>query len=141
MPRKNSEHSRIVLNLIQNQAWFKDSGWSFTPIVNKTHKDVAKLLADSSLFLSFGYPEGFGLPLAEAVVSGCSVVGYDGIGGTEIFDLCKPFDVFKPVAFRDFHSFLKELSTLFPNIVHHRDCEQGLFRPLILFLVVTLEKQ
>ena len=47
------------------------------------------------------------MPLAEAIVSGCMVVGYDGIGGREIFDLCKPFDVFAPVPFRDFHLFSK----------------------------------
>ena len=107
MPRKNPDHSKIVRNLIERQPWFKDSGWSFIPIDNKSHGEVAAILADTSVFLSFGYPEGFGLPLAEAIVSGCTVVGYDGLGGSEISDLCKPFDTFSSVPFRDFHSFLK----------------------------------
>ena len=47
------------------------------------------------------------MPLAEAIVSGCMVVGYDGIGGGEISDLCKPFDVFASVPFRDFYSLSK----------------------------------
>ena len=107
MPRKNATHSRAVLELIKNQSWFQDSGWSFTPIHKKSLAEVSAILADSSIFLSFGYPEGFGLPLAEAIVSGCHVVGYDGIGGSEIAHLCKPLDVFVSVPFRDFHSFMK----------------------------------
>ena len=107
MPRKNSNHSKIVRCLIEDQIWFKNSSWSFAPIDNQTHYEVARSLADSSLFLSFGYPEGFGLPVAEALVSGCPVVGYHGLGGSEILDSCKSFDVFKPVSFRDFHAFLR----------------------------------
>lgn len=107
MPRKNSSHSHAVVEIIKNQPWFKGSGWSFTPISNKSLSAVSTILSDSSIFLSFGHPEGFGLPLAEAIVSGCLVVGYHGIGGAEISDLCKSFDVFTPVAFRDFHSFVK----------------------------------
>ena len=107
MPRKNESHSRIVVDLIKNQSWFRDSGWSFNPINNKSLPEVSEILHDSSIFLSFGYPEGFGLPLAEAIISGCLLVGYDGIGGSEISDLCKPFDVFTSVSFRDFHSFVK----------------------------------
>ena len=37
------------------------------------------------MFLSFGHPEGFGLPAAEAMSCGCLVVGYDGLGGREFF--------------------------------------------------------
>lgn len=111
MPRKNSSHSRTVIELIKNQAWFRRSGWSFVPIDNKSLEEVSALLADSSIFLSFGYPEGFGLPLAEALVSGCYVVGYDGIGGSEISDLCRQLDVFVPIAFRDFHAFVKGVNS------------------------------
>ena len=107
MPRKNFSHSHVFVELVKSQAWFQNSCWSFVPIVNKSLSDVSSILSSSSLFLSFGYPEGFGLPLAEAIASGCMVVGYDGIGGREISDLCKPFDVFIPVPFRDFHLFSK----------------------------------
>ena len=107
MPRKNPIHARIVLDLLKNQPWFSDSGWRFLPINNKSLVDVSSILSDSSIFLSFGYPEGFGLPLAEAIVSGCYVIGYDGIGGSEIYDLCRPFDVFTSVPYRDFHLFVQ----------------------------------
>ena len=32
-----------------------------------SQSEVFSVLADSSLFLSFGHPEGFGLPVAEAM--------------------------------------------------------------------------
>tara|TARA_B100000674_G_C37618455_1_gene813139 strand:+ start:192 stop:539 length:348 start_codon:yes stop_codon:yes gene_type:complete len=35
--------------------------------------------------LAFGHPEGFGLPIAEAMAAGCWVVGYSGGGGQELF--------------------------------------------------------
>ena len=121
MPRKNTSHSRGP-QINSKQSWFKDSSWSFISINNKSHAEVASILADSSIFLSFGYPEGFGLPLAEAIVSGCPVVGYHGLGGSEIYDLCHPFGVFSPVPFRDFHSFLKGVQSFIDQYVHLRVC-------------------
>ena len=106
MPRKNPDHAKVLLNLLKAQPWFKESGWSFSPIHNKSLSEVSSILRNSSLFLSFGYPEGFGLPLAEAIVSGCYVVGYDGIGGSEISELCRPYNVFSSIPYRDFHFFL-----------------------------------
>ena len=43
------------------------------------------ILRESLIFLSFSYREGFGLPPAEAMASGCIVVGYTGVGGEEFF--------------------------------------------------------
>ena len=37
------------------------------------------------IFLSFGHPEGFGLPITEAMASGYWVIGYHGGGGRELF--------------------------------------------------------
>jgi glycosyltransferase involved in cell wall biosynthesis len=47
---------------------------------------VARIYQESLLFLSFGYPEGFGLPAAEAMASGCVVIGFHGGGGREFFN-------------------------------------------------------
>ena len=47
------------------------------------HKDVANALQKALLFLSCGHPEGFGLPLAEAIACGCLVVGYHGLAGRD----------------------------------------------------------
>ena len=35
------------------------------------HSEVADFLNGALLFLAFGHPEGFGLPIAEAMASGC----------------------------------------------------------------------
>ena len=50
------------------------------PIHNVTHKGRAVAFCFIH-FLSFGFPEGFGLPLVESLFLGNIVVGYDGIGG------------------------------------------------------------
>ena len=44
---------------------------------------MAQELREALLFLSCGHPEGFGLPLAEAIASGCLIVGYHGLGGRD----------------------------------------------------------
>jgi glycosyltransferase involved in cell wall biosynthesis len=46
---------------------------------------AAEILRESAIFMSFGHPEGFGLPPAEAMAAGCIVVGYHGNGGREFF--------------------------------------------------------
>ena len=46
-------------------------------------EEVASALQDALFFLSCGHPEGFGLPLAEAIACGCLVVGYHGLAGRD----------------------------------------------------------
>lgn len=67
-------------------------GWELVPIEGRPEHEVARLLRDSAIFLSFSQRDGFGLPPAEAMASGCYVVGYPGNGGTEFFDptYCTP---------------------------------------------------
>jgi glycosyltransferase involved in cell wall biosynthesis len=50
-----------------------------------TERQVGDRLRNATLFLSFGYQEGFGLPAAEAMACGCYVVGFHGCGGVEFF--------------------------------------------------------
>ena len=85
MPRKNSHDADVVVALLQQQSWWK--GWSLKRIENCSHDAVVTALQSSLVFLSFGHPEGFGLPVAEAMACGCAVVGYSGLGGRELFDL------------------------------------------------------
>jgi glycosyltransferase involved in cell wall biosynthesis len=42
-------------------------------------------LRRAALFVALGREEGFGLPVAEALASGCPVVGFHGMGGRELF--------------------------------------------------------
>jgi Glycosyl transferases group 1 len=67
-------------------------GWELTAIAGRTEAQTAEILRGSAVFLSFSEREGFGLPPAEAMASGCYVVGYPGMGGREFFepDYCTP---------------------------------------------------
>ena len=104
MPRKNSRDCKIVLSLLSSKPWLR--GWSLVPIDGYPQEKVASILQDSMLFYSFGHPEGFGLPVAEALACGCAVVGYSGLGGRELFNLAKKFHVVKEIAYGDWLGFV-----------------------------------
>lgn len=85
MPRKNralGEQARQVaeakLALAPNAPRLE-----WLTIHNLPRAEVAERLASCHLFLSIGFPEGFGLPPAEAMASGCVPVGFTGLGGWE----------------------------------------------------------
>lgn len=59
--------------------------WNLVPIENKSQKEVAKIFRKSLLYINLVYQEGFGLPSAEAMACGCSVIGYHGMGGKEFY--------------------------------------------------------
>ena len=82
--RKNPRDSLILSSLLQSLQW--NSNWSLRALSGCTHQEVASAMSESLIFLSFGHPEGFGLPVAEAIASGCAVIGYSGLGGNELFD-------------------------------------------------------
>lgn len=84
MPRKHPEDAQQVINLLR----FREvlSGWRVAPIQNASQTQAAAILRESMIFLSFGHPEGFGLPAAEAMACGCITIGYHGNGGREFWD-------------------------------------------------------
>ena len=69
-------------------------------------------------FLSFGHPEGFGLPLAEAAACGCALIGYDGLGGRELMDCAKRHDVGWPVPVGDWLGFINGVHALHQQLDH-----------------------
>lgn len=83
MPRKNPLDVFQVLNLLKHRG--KLDGYELRPIDRKTENEVAAILRESAFFLSFGYPEGLGLPPLEAMACGATVIGYHGRGGKEYF--------------------------------------------------------
>ena len=99
MPRKHPEDAIQVLGLLRLRGKLDD--FSVVPIDNASEADVARIMRESLIFLSFGYPEGFSLPPAEAMASGCIVIGYHGEAGREYFldDLCCPIRVNDTVGF------------------------------------------
>jgi glycosyltransferase involved in cell wall biosynthesis len=83
MPRKHRMEAEEVLNYVKFKGALE--GYSFAPIDNVSEDEVARIMWESLFFVSFGYPEGFSLPPAEAMACGCIVVGYHGGGGREYF--------------------------------------------------------
>ena len=105
MPRKNPQHVQAVLRgSTQRYGSYRRLGGQ--PLQHLSHMEVAARLNGAQLFLAFGHPEGFGLPIAEAMAAGCWVVGYSGGGGQELFR----FGGADQVAFGDCRALLLRLS-------------------------------
>jgi glycosyltransferase involved in cell wall biosynthesis len=102
-----------VINLLKFRGALDDC--RVVPFINRPQIEVASILGESLVFLSFGYPEGFGLPAAEAMASGCVVVGFHGGGGREFFrtDFCYP------IAQGDIVGFAKTVEAVLQE--HSRD--------------------
>ncbi len=81
MPRKNPEDAKQVLYILRYRK--KLAGWTVQPIDGVSEQRAAEIMRESAIFLSFGHPEGFGLPPAEAMACDTIVIGYDGRGGAE----------------------------------------------------------
>jgi hypothetical protein len=81
MGRKHADHLRKVTLMARMRPSL--APYSFRELPRLNHQEVALELREALLFLSCGHPEGFGLPLAEAIASGCLVVGYHGLGGRD----------------------------------------------------------
>jgi glycosyltransferase involved in cell wall biosynthesis len=76
MPRKNVDDARQVLNILRYRKVLE--GWKVVAIDKVSQAEAAGVLRESLIFMSFGHPEGFGLPPAEAMGCGCITVGYHG---------------------------------------------------------------
>ena len=106
MTRKQRSHSRILLSLIESLDSYKSGSWQTIGIEKCSLNQVSVHMKQSFLFLSFGFPEGFGLPLAESLACGCRLVGYDGVGGKEIFSAASAFNCAKSVPIFDFATYV-----------------------------------
>ena len=115
MSRKNSEHADQVLSILRLHG--KLDGWDVVKIEGARQDEVASILRSSAVFLSFGGPEGFGLPPAEAMSAGCVVVGYHGMGGREFF---RP-DFSYPVDFGDIRSYVDAVEGVLDRYDRDRD--------------------
>jgi len=115
MSRKNSDHSDQVLAILGLHGKLDD--WDVVKIEGARQDEVASILRSSAVFLSFGGPEGFGLPPAEAMSAGCVVVGYHGMGGREFF---RP-DFSYPVDFGDIRSYVDAVEEVLDRYDRDRD--------------------
>jgi len=82
MPRKNKHNLDQIIPTLS----MRIPNIKFVSIDNMNQEQVAKVLNESAIYLSTGYPEGFGIPPVEAMKSGCIVIGYTGWGGDDYAD-------------------------------------------------------
>lgn len=118
MTRKNPSDSAVVAALLKRQEWF--GPWELVAIEGRVQAEVAAIMQSSLVFLAFGHPEGFGLPLAEALACGCHVIGYSGLGGKELFDLGAKHGAAEEVAYGDWHGFLKAMERFHSRLIDHK---------------------
>lgn len=99
MPRRRIDDARQVLDLLEARGRTDD--WDIVRISGKTEEQTAEIFRSCSIFLSFSEQEGFGMPPAEAMASGCYVVGFTGLAGREFFqpDICSPVEEGNVLAF------------------------------------------
>lgn len=85
MPRKRPAEAALIRRLLHND--HRSEGVEFREISGLSQPEVAEVLSDTSVFVALGGQEGegFGLPVAEALASGCLVAGYPAGGGEELF--------------------------------------------------------
>lgn len=82
MPRKRPGEADQILRLLGERL----RGWDVEAIAGASEAATAATLRAAPIFLALGRQEGFGLPAAEAMASGCYVVGFPAFGGREIFE-------------------------------------------------------
>lgn len=105
LPRKHPDHALAVLLGLPRGRLTHARGWNAAPLTKLSHQELAGKLNAARIFLSFGHPEGFGLPVAEAMAAGCYVIGYSGGGGEELFRL----GLARPVPFGDWSGYLEAI--------------------------------
>lgn len=81
MPGKRPEEAAELLRLLGERL----AGWEVVRIEGASELEVAAELRGAPIFVALGRREGFGLPAAEAMASGCYVVGFPGFGGRDLF--------------------------------------------------------
>lgn len=82
MPRKGEAALLQVLSILRFRGAL--AGVTLAPIDGVSEREVAERMRESLLFLAAGPPEGYGLPLAEAMACGCVVAAFPGGGGREL---------------------------------------------------------
>lgn len=81
MSRRRASDLAATVQLLRRSPAMR--GWKFDDISGVGRDDVAARLGRAAIFLAGSDREGFGLPPAEAMASGCYVIGFTGDGGRE----------------------------------------------------------
>lgn len=83
-PGQTLAEAQHLLLALRHSGLAKD--WRFCNLQGKPQHEVAQTMAKADLFLTFGTVESFGLAAAEAMASGCIVIGYHGGVPEEFFN-------------------------------------------------------
>lgn len=117
MPRRRGEDSKRIIQALERRGAL--DGWTVVAIDALPAQEVARVLRESMIFLSFSQREGFGLPPLEAMACGCLVVGFHGLGGAEFFDPTYCY----PIPEDDICSFQETLEILLTDPAVESICE------------------
>ncbi len=82
MPGSRPGAARDVVTALQERQ--SVGGWTFTPIEGKHERDVAQLLRDAAIYLSFNRSDSNGTSALEAAASGCTIIGYHQSGSRPV---------------------------------------------------------
>jgi len=120
MPRKHMEDALQVFGILNIRGALDNV--NVVAIENMNEGQVAEIMKQSMFFLSFGYPEGCPLPPAEAMASGCMVIGYNGFGGQEYFkpEFSYPIPVGDITGFADCVETQLALAQTNPEEIYHK---------------------
>ena len=81
-----------IVQLLRRSSFLHD--WDVLPVDGLAERELAELLGTARIFISLSNREGLGLPPAEAMASGCYVIGFTGDGGREFMlpEFCSPVE-------------------------------------------------
>jgi hypothetical protein len=108
MTRKGIEHLRQVVNILKVRGVFAKHAFKLVVLDKCTERDVGTALGASLIYLNTTEQEGFGLPAAEAMASGCLVIGFHGQGSAEFMTPEYAY----PIASGDILEFAKTLENV-----------------------------
>ncbi len=83
-PRKRPREASLLRTLLGSDE--RLAGVELRELVDTPRPEVVAALGATTVFVSLGHSESYGLPVGEALASGCLVTGYDGGGGHELFE-------------------------------------------------------
>lgn len=84
MPRKRPDEALIIDRALRRRG--RLAGYDLQAIDGVPLSQLRDLLGRTRIFISLLQNEALGFPAAEAMASGCLVIGYTGLGTREYFD-------------------------------------------------------
>lgn len=84
LPKKRPHEGRLLERLLAVDR--RTAGQPVRVVADLPRAEVVRILAEARVFVALSHTDSLGLPVVEAMLSGCLVVGYDGGGGAELFE-------------------------------------------------------